>query len=276
MRKLKVLDLFSGIGGFSLGLERTNGFETVGFSEIDPYCVKVLQKHWPHVRQYGDVTTAEFEGPVDLVTGGFPCQDISLAGEGAGLEGERSGLYWHILRTAGLVGFPKLLLENVAALLNRGLSSVLGSMAQIGYDAEWHCIPASHVGAPHQRDRVWIVADARGRRCGKPGEGEIQQPRGAETFRAGENVSDAHEARSQRPIWEKLSELLGKIEAPPRRQFARGIAATRAAWAVEPELGRVAHGIPDRVERIEGLGNSLVPQIPEIIGHAILASEAGE
>src|SRR5690606_699521 len=109
---------------------------------------------------YDDVTTADFRnvGPVDLVAGGFPCQDISFAGAGAGLTGERSGLFWHILRAVRMVGQPKLLLENVAALLDRGLGSVLGALAQIGYDSEWHCIPASAIGAPHRRDRIWIIA----------------------------------------------------------------------------------------------------------------------
>ena len=159
--KLRVLDLFSGIlvGGFSLGLERTGGFVTVAFCEIEPFPRKVLAKHWPGVPCYHDVTTAEFVGPVDVVTAGFPCQDISFAGEGAGLTGSRSGLFWHVLRAVRMVGRPKLVLENVAALLARGLGTVLGALAQIGYDTEWHCIPASYAGARQLRDRVWIVAD---------------------------------------------------------------------------------------------------------------------
>ena len=159
--KLRVLDLFSGIGGFSLGLERTGGFETVAFCEIEKFPRRVLKKHWPEVPCFEDITTSDFGsiGPVDMVTAGFPCQDISLAGKGAGLAGERSGLFWHILRTVRMVGRPKLLLENVAALLDRGMGSVLGALASVGYDAEWHCIPASAVGAPHRRDRLWIVGN---------------------------------------------------------------------------------------------------------------------
>jgi DNA (cytosine-5)-methyltransferase 1 len=133
----------------------------VAFCEIEEFPRRVLAKHWPEVPVYHDVSTADFAalGPVDLVTAGFPCQDISLAGKGAGLAGERSGLFWHILRAASMVGRPKLLLENVAGLLDRGMGAVLGALATFGYDAEWHCIPMCAVGAPHRRDRVWIFAN---------------------------------------------------------------------------------------------------------------------
>jgi DNA (cytosine-5)-methyltransferase 1 len=238
--KLRVLDLFSGIGGFSLGLERTGGFETVAFCEIEPFPRKVLAKHWPEVLCYEDVTTAEFEslGPVDLVTGGFPCQDLSFAGKGAGLASERSGLFWHIIRTVCMVGRPKLLLENVAALLNRGMGEVLGALAQIGYDAEWHCIPASYVGAWHKRDRVWVFADC------------------SEKFR---------ERSAQGPILQQsdLSQQLcgGFAEWPGRS----ALPATRFC--------RAGDGVPNRLDRIAGLGNAVVPQIPELIGRAILDAE---
>jgi hypothetical protein len=152
MARPKLLDLFSGIGGFSLGLERA-GFETVAFCEIDPAARRLLAARWPGVPQYDDIANADFSpvGPVDLVTAGFPCQDISSAGLRAGLSGSRSSLFWHVLRAICMVGRPRLLLENVAALLDRGMGDVLGALAEIGYDAEWHCIPASAVGAPHRR-----------------------------------------------------------------------------------------------------------------------------
>jgi DNA (cytosine-5)-methyltransferase 1 len=169
--KLRVLDLFSGAGMFSLGLERTGGFETVAFCEIDPYARAVLRNHWPKVPIYEDVTTAGFVGPVDLVTAGFPCQDISHAGQGAGLSGGRSGLFWHVLRAASMVGQPRLLLENVAALLHRGMGTVLGALAQSGYDAQWDCIQACDAGEPHRRSRVFITAHANGLRELQPGWG---------------------------------------------------------------------------------------------------------
>ena len=163
---LKVLDLFSGIGGFSLGLERTGGFQTVAFYEIDPYCRKVLKKHWPDVPCFEDVRAINYEAvhikDADVVTAGFPCQDISYAGAGAGLAGDNSSLWWMVRRALRLVRPPLALLENVAALLYRGMGTVLGSMAAIGYDAEWHSVPLSAFGAPHRRDRVCILAYPRG------------------------------------------------------------------------------------------------------------------
>ena len=170
---LRVLDLFSGIGGFSLGLERTGGFETVAFCEIEEYPRKVLAKHWPDVPIYTDVQ--ELTGDrlradgiaVDVITGGFPCQDLSVAGKQAGIHGERSGLFDHIIRLAGDLRPRYIILENVAALLTGDSGGwarhVFGELAEIGFDAEWHVIPAGNpnglsVGAPHRRERVWIVA----------------------------------------------------------------------------------------------------------------------
>ena len=164
---MRVLDLFSGIGGFSIGLERA-GMTTVAFCEQDAFCQHVLAQHWPGVPIYDDVRTLTTDtlrrdgiAAVDVICGGFPCQDISLAGAGAGIKGERSGLWSEYARLIGELRPRFVVVENVAALLSRGLDRVLGDLAALGYDATWDCIPASAVGAPHRRDRVWIVAYAK-------------------------------------------------------------------------------------------------------------------
>jgi len=274
---MKVLDLFSGIGGFSLGLEKA-GFETVAFCEIDKKAHKVLAKHWPHVPIFDDVqklnkAALDEQGiAVDVICGGFPCQDISLAGKGAGLEGERSGLWFEYHRLIKEIRPKYAIIENVSALRARGLDQVLRSLAEIGYDAEWHCIPASAIGAPHRRDRIWIVAypsingweqrfSNAGRRKERIGEREKFG------FRDGcEIVADADYAGLQRrsqtrdfgDVWPRLQQLI------ERRPDSIG-----ATWAVEPDVGRVAHGVPKRVDRLKQLGNAVVPQIPYLIGMSL-------
>jgi DNA (cytosine-5)-methyltransferase 1 len=304
---LRVLDLFSGIGGFSLGLERTGGFKTVAFCEIEPYPRKVLAKHWPEVPCYHDVRelTAERLAAdgigVDVICGGFPCQDISVAGAGAGLAGERSGLWSEFSRLIGELRPRYAIVENVSALLSRGLADVLGDLAALRYDAEWHCIPASAVGAPHRRDRVWIIAHPiscelrheSGRRNGARWVGETIVADDGEQG----NVADAdnqRQLRSQRSEcdergWagngsESLANANGqglqKSEAFGGRlgialgQFAGFTVERSGWWLTEPNVGRVANGVPSRMDRLKGLGNAVVPQIPELIGRAILAAGA--
>lgn len=230
---LNTLDLFAGIGGFSLGLERTGGFRTVAFCEIDKKAQKVLNKHWPDVLVFEDVSALTKEKldeqgiSVDVITGGFPCQDISTAGRGAGLAGERSGLWFQFHRLIKEIQPRYALIENVSALRSRGLEQVLWSLAEIGYDAEWHCIPASAIGAPHQRDRIWIVA----------------YPNGA---------------------YSEGGCLSSRIYA----QHANAVSA--GWWEIEPEVGRVANGLPGQSHRLKQLGNAVVPQIPQLLSEAIL------
>jgi len=160
MKKLKLLDTFSGIGGFSYAAEKLVGsFETTQFIEIDPYCQKVLKKHWPNVPIHDDIKTytAKF-GEFDVITSGFPCQDISTAGRGKGITKEtRSGLFYELIRIVRMVRPKYVILENVAAILNNGLGIVLGELSEAGYDAEWSIISASSLGACHQRSR-WFCA----------------------------------------------------------------------------------------------------------------------
>ena len=159
---LRMIDTFSGIGGFSLAARWLGGIETVQFVERDPYCQRILAKHWPDVPIHDDICTFNpAPGSADIVCGGFPCQDISHAGKQAGIkEGTRSGLFYELMRVVRLVGPRYVVLENVAAITANGMDAVLGTLAEAGFDAEWACIPASAVGACHRRDRWWCVAYA--------------------------------------------------------------------------------------------------------------------
>jgi DNA (cytosine-5)-methyltransferase 1 len=291
---MNVLDLFSGIGGFSLGLERA-GMRTVAFCEIDPYCRRVLRKHWPSVPIYDDIRTlnaGQLPIGIDVICGGFPCQDISVAGKGAGIEGERSGLWSEYARIIGELRPRYVIVENVAALLGRGLDRVLGDLAALGFDAEWHCIPASAVGAPHRRDRVWIVAHAislserRGAGWGEAVGGRSRNDTQGPSDNA-VKVADADDKRLEGRLRESLLGCPGQWTAgegdPPipnaNGEPADGIAEPRSqcgSWLPEPNVGRVAHGVSARVDRLRSLGNSVVPQIPEIIGRAIMTLTSRE
>ena len=311
MNKLRVLDLFSGIGGFSLGLERTGGFETVAFCEIEKFPRKVLAKHWPDVPCYDDVRTLTAERlaadgiAVDVICGGFPCQDISTAGKGAGLAGERSGLWSEIARLVSELAPRFVIVENVAALLSRGLGDVLGDLASLGYDAEWHCIPASAIGAPHRRDRIWIVAypghsAARGWAVTTKAEqpniddnGEaISHPERESLER--QRISGGIDTSRNWSEWTgDVTEICGDVAdtlCGGRQGQGQPIQSSNPApiiqrqtidafngrlagqWATEPAVGRVANGVPDRSHRLKALGNAVVPQIPQLIGEAILQS----
>jgi len=277
MSKLRVLDLFSGIGGFSLGLERA-GMETVAFCEIEPFPRAVLRKHWPHVPCYDDIRTLTAERlsedgiTADVICGGFPCQDISVAGRGEGITGKRSGLWSEYARLISDIRPRYVIVENVAALLGRGMGRVLGDLAEIGYDAEWAVISAAAVGAPHIRERVWILA----------------YPRHKGICESGVNSDACQESRFLRRICinglsggrEEKSDVLADNNrsqckgggVSSRIYQENGNAGSASWWKTEPSVGRVANGIPNRPHRLKGLGNAVVPQIPEIIGRAIIAS----
>ena len=269
---MRLLDLFSGIGGFSLGLERSGAFKTVAFCEIDPFCRRVLAKHWPEVPCYDNIKTltaarlASDGITVEAICGGFPCQDISFAGKGVGLVGERSGLWREYARLISEIRPRYVIVENVAALLSRGLGDALADLAALGFDAEWHCIPASAVGAPHRRDRIWIVAYAAGigpqRGCDKsPG-----------TNPASRILADADSAGLQGWGQALFAQKEWKSDARYAWASSRG-GWQNANWDTEPNVGRVANGVPTRVDRLRSLGNAVVPQIPEIIGRAIAQAE---
>lgn len=267
MKPLTFGSLFAGIGGLDLGLERA-GMECKWQVEIDEYGQRVLAKHWPDVRRHDDIHTWPTEDAehVDLICGGFPCQDISYAGKGAGLDGERSGLFYELIRVVREMEPQYVLLENVAALLTRGLDSVLGTLASIGYDAEWHCIQAADVGAPHIRDRVFVLAHATSvrkrsgtRRGCNEGRCVLMESTGSRG-----DVDDCG------PTLADASRQLLDRSGVGTEQTGRGELANSDWWAVEPAVGRVADGVPARVDRLRGLGNAVVPQVAEFIGKAIV------
>ena len=267
---MRVLDLFSGIGGFSLGLERA-GMQTVAFCECEPYCRAVLRKHWPEIPIYDNVRTlfgtslAANGIEAELICGGFPCQDISIAGNGAGINGERSGLWREFARIIGEVRPRYVVVENVSALLGRGLDTLLGDLAALGFDAEWHCIPASAIGAPHRRDRVWIIAYP-----------IREQLREQSRRSGGTSGADAALAADHGPEWIAANSLQprlqdwGSVEDQGRQLLGRN---SRCWWPIESGICGRNDGIPRRVDRLRALGNAVVPQIPEIIGRAILMYE---
>jgi DNA (cytosine-5)-methyltransferase 1 len=318
--KLKHLDLFSGIGGFSLGLEATGGFETVAFCDIDKYSKKVLKKQWPNVKQYEDIKELNYGrlkadgiGPIDIITGGYPCQPFSVAGRKKGEEDPRHlwPEYFRLikeLRPSWVIG------ENVSGHIKLGLDTVLENLESEGYSARTFSISASSVGAKHQRERIWIVANTRqhgGRieptgNTESTGRGSLEttersantdtisrSSKGEETLansvelglekhghsettesiKRGETMADTNVEgwqgrihRGQNKEWESQQRYFGRNSAAHGQQEQNW-------WDTEPELGRVAHGIPNRVDRLKGLGNSLVPQIPFYIAQSILQVE---
>jgi DNA (cytosine-5)-methyltransferase 1 len=251
---LKVLDLFSGIGGFSLGLERTGGFETVAFCEIEEFPRKVLRKHWPEVPIYDDVrtlTAAQLERDgisVDVICGGFPCQNVSVAsaahGGMHGLDGTQSGLWSEYARLIGEIKPSKVIIENVKNLTGNGLDRVLRSLAEIGYDAQWDVLPASIFGLPQGRERTWIVAYPAGQRM----EGLFQ------SFDA--CAPGPWRTRCETDLFDFAHSAFGGDDRFPQ-PLLRGMDDRPADW----------------VDRIKTCGNAVAPKIPEMIGNAILEME---
>ena len=291
MRWLNELDLFAGIGGIALGLRRAGLCRTVCYVENDPYAQKVLQARFAdgelcHAPIWDDVRTfdgTQWRGVVDVVAGGFPCQDISVAGKGAGIHGRRSSLWSEMWRIICEIRPRIVFVENVPALLGRGLGRVLGDLAESGYDAKWDCIPAAAVGAPHRRDRVWIVAYSdSGGQPKPPGQKDLAglRPNVADTKeraeRAGLRTGKESDERRRRSgdsggaretsdsECTRLAQREGAQGQRPHEAIAGG-----GRWTTEPNVGRVAHGVPARVDRLRCLGNAVVPQVVEWIGRRI-------
>jgi DNA (cytosine-5)-methyltransferase 1 len=300
---LRMIDTFSGIGGLSLAARWLGGIETVAFVEREPFCQRILSKHWPTVPIHDDICT--FQPPpnsADIVCGGFPCQDISQAGKGAGLAGSRSGLFYELLRIVRLVGPRYIVLENVAAITYRGMDDVLGALAEAGYDAEWACIPAAAVGACHQRDRWWCVAYSqdmlshgsagqqqgqhRGRSVSESRDGgradaaDAKRRRGEAERQRGELAAAATGTCSDWAGLANTSDGGSSTPDPMRQRLERPdeLGGSGAAWPAaiarlspdwrsylsEPVLCRGDDGLSGRVDRLKALGNAVVPQVAMI------------
>ena len=261
---MKVLDLFSGIGGFSIGLEKA-GFETVAFCEIEDYPRAVLKRHWPDIPIYRDVRELTGEqlradGIIpDVIVGGYPCQPFSLAGVRRGEKDDRH-LWPEVRRLVNEIRPTWCIFENVAGHITMGLDEVLSDLEAEDYAARPFVIPACGVDAPHKRDRVFIVAYSDSFRL----QGSRPQQQTTRVARKGKDVAYASAQRLQGRTEEQVH---GVRNIP--KQSERGGKNIGSGWATEPNVGRVVNGLPNRSHRIKALGNAVVPQIPEIIGRMI-------
>ena len=314
---MKVLDLFSGIGGFSIGLEKA-GFETVAFCEIEPYCRGVLEHHWPDTPIYGDVKQLTGEqlkadGIVpDVIVGGYPCQPFSVAGRQRGEKDPRH-LWPEVHRLIRELRPRWVICENVSGHIKLGLDEVLATLEAEGYTVWPFVIPACSVDAPHKRDRVWIVGNAqhdgslaaplRGEpeeasRGSSQGQEQTQQSARAGGRKDNGNVADTNNRQRDRENQEVFSgrhatadgsqDVAYTSSQRPQGSCAEPVYGVRHlsrqsegsstdfkdGWPVEPNVGRVANGVPARTHRIKALGNAVVPQIPEAIGRTIMRMEA--
>ena len=304
---MRHLDLFSGIGGFALGLSWAGGFETIGFAECDSYCQRVLLKHWPNVPIYDDVEAIDHDGPVDIITAGFPCQPFSSAGRRGGSDDNRY-LWPETLAVIGRYKPAWFIGENVAGLASMGfpagepemegrsltrfqdhdhyealytytqrmcLDHICEDLEREGYEVIPFVIPACALGAPHRRDRVWILAYAESQRCGKTGATVAES---AQRSSGAGDVGDAAkqglsnrpskalgqsgtESESQRPSGDAADTDSQRLQgqraddSAQGRKNARGpagLCGRTAQWDAEPDVGRVVAGLPHRVDRLRG------------------------
>ena len=299
---LTVGSLFSGIGGLDLGLERA-GMEVIWQSEIDAYGCRVLKKHWPEVVNHGNIKQINWGDVVrpDIICGGYPCQPFSTAGKRNGADDPRH--LWPWVRQAISELRPDYaILENVRGHITLGLSTVIGELASIGYDAEWQIVSANSVGAPHLRERVIIIAypvrelantDNSGRLHRQPqvftadrwlyalsliGSGSANVAYPTQQYSNGKpdytSNSKRPETLSQSRDSSGAQDVANTYSAPRQQQQERTVCkpniGRRGWWETEPDVGRVAHGIPSRVDRLRGLGNAVVPQVAEYVGRLIM------
>lgn len=258
--------LFAGIGGFDLGLERA-GFECRWQVELNPYCRRILAKHWPNVPRHDDVKTFPFSGTpeqwrVDLISGGFPCQDVSLAGKGEGIDGSRSGLWKEFRRIICELRPRFVFVENTPGLLVRGLGRVLGDLAALGFDSEWESIPSAAFGASQLRERVFILAHRQGERL----PADLLAPR--------PDVRGGDQARWRwNEQFERLGGRLGDHAYPPPFDYEGWSRSPQGDWpapCVERGVRGATHGVPEGLDRVTALGNAVDPQPVEWIGRRLI------
>lgn len=282
MGVLNELELFAGAGGGILGSQLL-GHRTVAAVEYDAYARSVLLARqadgtFPNFPVWDDVRTFDgkpWRGIVDVVSGGFPCQDISVAGKGAGIEGERSGLWGEMARVVGEVRPRFVFVENSPALVTRGLGRVLGDLSALGYDSRWIVMGAADVGAPHKRDRLWILSHARSQRY-ELKDKAIRTGRDSVEF-GGEVVADSNGLRELQPqgveLYQRgwISDCCANVADTYRAQCKGNECSERinqehadigctSWWSSEPGLGRMANGVANRTHRLKAIGNGQVPQ----------------
>ena len=249
------LALFAGAGGGILG-GKLLGWRTICAVERNEYAASVLAQrqndgHLEPFPIWSNVCTFDgkpWRGRVDVVSGGFPCQDISSAGKGAGIEGERSGLWMEMARIVNEVRPRFVFVENSPVLTSRGLGRVLGDLASMGYDAEWGVVGAHHAGAPHKRDRIWIVAAHAN--CERRREKQV-------TITRGQDPTELGDDGAKKPLADTKGFYVQGFNKKQRERQSGG----GSLWKTEPQLGRVAHGVANRVDRLKAIGNGQVPAV---------------
>ena len=279
MQKLRVLDLFSGIGGFSLGLEWTGGFETAAFCEIEKYPQEVLAKNFPGVPIYDDIKELTAErlvrdgiGRIDVITGGYPCQPFSVAGKQKGEKDDRH-IWPFMLEIIAQVRPAWVICENVYGHIALGLDTVLLGLENEGYSSRTFIVPACSVNASHKRDRLWLVSHSYSG-CSEIKDKELFTGRQtAPGSSSGKNVADSGSTRGAVGLSGSVERKEGVTRKSLDSSNQQGGGQTGNHWAIEPGMGRVANGIPRRVAKLKALGNAVVPQIPMMIGQAILDYE---
>ena len=288
MKKLTILDTFSGIGGFSYAAERlVGGFETTQFVENNPYCQKILKKHWPNVPIHDDIKTYTAKPfQFDVLCGGFPCQDLSVGGQRQGITPEtRSGLFFELVRIIRLVRPRYILLENVSALLNFGMDIVLGELSEAGYDCEWSVISAEQRGACHKRERIWIIAYPKhnglftAERIGFNDKTDSDTQKGSKKIRESKGSSKPRDSRTFQQVTESTDPMFKGLQGRRgKSKLQKDSGERQIIWRSQPHLlnpdwkGYVSEptvrrgndGLYNRVDRLRALGNSIVPAVATI------------